>query len=281
MHLLGSTIQDILRQVLDILVVAFVLYSLLSFSKGTRTLQAFVILGSVLALYLVSQERLLDLPTFRWLFDKTWNVIMLVLIVLFQDDIRRSMSRLKWLDELFRGRASGPTRTLEEIVKAARSLSSKRIGALIAFERTGSLEPYIGETGFRMDARISRELLFALFLPLHENATHDGAVIVREDRVVAAGCILPLTSRGDLEAWVGTRHRAALGLSERTDAIVVVVSEETGRISVCIGGDLNSGLSPDELRQALLKEWGEVKALSLIDRLRGSGSGSDQGRDQS
>jgi diadenylate cyclase len=273
MHLVGSTLGDILRQLLDVVVVACVIYWLLSFSRGTRTLQAFIILGSVLVLYLASQDRFLDLPTFRWLFNKTWNVIILVLIVLFQDDIRRSLSRLRWLDELFRGRTAGPTRTLEEMVKAARILSSKRIGALIACERTGSLDPYVGETGFRMDAVVSRELLFALFLPLHENATHDGAVIIREDRVVAAGCILPLTSRGDLDAWVGTRHRAGLGLSERTDAIVMVVSEETGRISLCIGGELNSGLSPDELRQALIKEWGQSEAPSVMDRVRRAVSG--------
>lgn len=263
----GTTL-DIFKQLLDIVVVAFIIYKFLQFSKGTRTIQIIVLLIAILALYLVSQERLLDLPTFRWLLDKFWSVIFLVFIILFQDDIRRSLSRFKWMETVLRERTTGASRTLEEVVRAARSLSAKRLGALIAIERSGNLEAFIAETGVRVDGYVSKELLFALFLPVHENPTHDGAVVLSKDRIIKAACILPLTSRMDLEPWVGTRHRAALGLSERVDAVVVVVSEESGRISVAVGGELNAGLSPDELRQALLAQWSEGSQTSVFDKLR-------------
>jgi len=268
MYFVGTTL-DILKQLLDIIVVAYVIYRFLLFSKGTRTIQIFFLLIGVLGLFLVSQERLLDLPTFRWLLDKFWSVLFLVVIVLYQDDIRRSLGRFKWMESLMQGRTLTPTRALEELVRAVRALSSKRLGALIALERVGNLEPYIAESGIRVDAHVSKELLFALFLPSYENATHDGAVIVSKDRILSAGCILPITSRTDLEAWVGTRHRAALGLSERVDALVVVVSEETGRISVAIDGELKAGLSPDELRQVLSAEISETTQHSVVRRLKG------------
>ena len=265
---LGTTL-DILRQLLDVLVVAFIIYQFLKFTRGTRTLQIFLFLVVILGLFLVSQERFLDLPTFRWLLDKFWSVIALVVIILFQDDIRRSLGRFHILDQLFSGRQSGAAGTLEEVVKAVRSLSAKRIGALIAVERTGNLEPFISDTGVQVDGLVSKELLFALFLPNQENPTHDGAVVVSKNRILRVGCILPLTRRTDLEAWAGTRHRAALGLSETVDAIVVVVSEETGRISMAIEGELKAGLSPDELRQFLLAQWSEAPRGTVIDRLRG------------
>ena len=267
MYFVGTTL-DILKQILDIAVVAFIIYRFLLFSKGTRTMQIFFLLIGVLGLFLVSQERLLDLPTFRWLLDKFWSVIFLVVVVLYQDDIRRAFGRFKLLESFVGTRAFTPARSLEELIRAVRALSSKRIGALIAIEREGNLEQYRAESGIRVDGNVSKELLFALFLPAHENATHDGAVIVSKERILSAGCILPLTSRGDLEAWVGTRHRAALGLSERTDAVVVVVSEETGRISLAIDGQLKAGLSPDELRHVLAKEISETVDHSVGDRLR-------------
>jgi diadenylate cyclase len=126
----------------------------------------------------------------------------------------------------------------------------------------------MAESGIRIDAYVTKELLFALFLPSHENPTHDGAVILGKDRILSAGVILPITSRNDLEAWVGTRHRAALGLSERIDAVVVVVSEETGRISVAVDGELKAGLSPDELRQLLSSEVQHAGRPSVMKRLR-------------
>ena len=264
---MGTTF-DILKQLLDIFAVAYVIYRFLLVSRGTRAIQVFVAVVVFLMLLALSQERLLDLVTFRWLLDKLWSVIFLVIVVLYQDDIRRSLTRFSWTDALFRDRGLTPARSLEELIKAVRQLSSKRIGALIVLERTGSLEPFMADSGIRVDGYVSKGLLFALFLPSHENPTHDGAVILSKDRVLSAGVILPLTNRSDLENWVGTRHRAAIGLTELVDAVVVVVSEETGRISVAVDGELRAGLSPDELRQALASEIQQSSRPSVMNRLR-------------
>ncbi len=264
---MGTTF-DILKQLLDIFVVAFIIYRFLLVSRGTRAIQIFVVLVGFLLLLLISQERVMDLVTFRWLLDKLWSVIFLVIVVLYQDDIRRSLTRFRWTDALFKDRGLTPARSLEELIKAVRQLSSKRIGALIVLERSGNLEPYMAESGIRVDGYVSKGLLFALFLPSHENPTHDGAVILGKDRVLSAGVILPLTNRLDLENWVGTRHRAAIGLTERVDAVVVVVSEETGRISVAVEGELRAGLSPDELRQTLASEIQQASRASVMNRLR-------------
>jgi len=269
-----SSVVDQVKIALEVLAVAFVIYKMLVLARGTRTLELFVLLVGILALELLSRERYLDLPTFRWILDRFWIVILLIVVILYQDDIRRSIGRSKWLDFLVKGRAITPSRTLEELIKAARALSAKRIGALIAIEREGTLEPYMAESGIRIEAQVSKELLFALFLPAYENPTHDGAVIVGKDRILSAGCILPLSNRTDLESWVGTRHRAAIGLSERVDAVAVVVSEETGRISVAIGGELKAGLSPDELRQFLTSELGQPAEQSLLERFRAAAGGS-------
>lgn len=276
---MGATI-NILKQLLDVLLVAFIIYRVLLISRGTRAIQVIVMLLAILGLSTLAQERWLDLVTFRWLMDKLWYVIFLVMAVIYQDDIRRSFARFRWTDALFRDQSLTPARSLEEMIKAVRQLSSKRIGALIVLERSGSLEPFMAESGIRIDAYVSKGLLFALFLPSHENPTHDGAVIVGKDRVLSAGVILPITNRTDLENWVGTRHRAAIGLSERVDAVVVVVSEETGRISVAIDGELKAGLSPDELRQILATEIQQSARPSVMHRLRqlakrgGQGGGS-------
>ena len=267
MYFFGTTLS-ILKQLLDIAVVAYVIYRFLLLSKGTRTMQIFVVLAGFLALYMASQETFLDLVTFRWLLDKFSSVALLVIIVLYQDEIRRSISRLRWFDHFLKGRTLTPARSLEELVKAVRTLAAKRIGALVVIERTGSLEPFMAESGIRLDGFLTKELLFALFLSSHENPTHDGAVIISKDRVLSAGVILPLTSRSDLEAWVGTRHRAALGLSEMVDAVMVVVSEETGRISVAVDGELRAGLSPDELRQILSDEISQQARMTVVGRLR-------------
>jgi diadenylate cyclase len=258
----------IFKILLDVFVVAYVFYRFLLLSKGTRALQIFVFLVGFLGLLAVSQPSALDLVTFRWLLDKLYTVMLVVIVILYQDDIRRSLSRLRWLEFALKDRGLTPTRSMEELVRAVRTLSSKRIGALIAIERSGNLEPYVAESGIRVDGFVSKELLFALFLPSHENPTHDGAVIVVKDRVHSAGCILPLTSRTDLEAWVGTRHRAGLGLSERVDAVLIIVSEETGRISVAVDGELKAGLSPDELRHMLSSEIGTGHQRSVLDRLK-------------
>ncbi len=265
--MLTENAGEVVRQVMDVLVVAFIVYQVLAASKGTRTAQVLVLLLLMTGMYLVSQERWLDLPTFRWLLDKFWSVLFLMIVVVYQDDIRRGMTRFRLLEGVVRWKRVGPSRVLEEVVKAVRSMSARRVGGLIVLERSADLTSFTADSGILVDSLVSKELLFALFMPDHENPTHDGAVIIAKERIVAAGVILPLSARTDVEAWVGTRHRAALGLSERVDAPVVVVSEETGRISVAHEGELNSGLSVDDLREYLLGLFGGKNQPGRLERL--------------
>jgi diadenylate cyclase len=274
---LYDTPLDFLKLVLDVGLVAYIIYRFLLLARGTRTMQAVFVLIGVLGIYLLAQGNVLDLPTFRWLLGKFWTAIFLALVVLFQDDIRRGLRRMRLIGISVRSRSFAPARTIEEVIKAVRLLSSKRIGALIVLEREGDLSLYVPESGIRLEAHVTKELLFALFLPSHENPTHDGAVLLSKDRILAAGCILPLSARSDLESWVGTRHRAALGLSEQLDAVAIVVSEETGRISVALGGELRAGLSPDELRQFLASEVAEPQEHSVIYRLKQMARGRQRG----
>ncbi len=239
------------KVVLDFFLVFLMIYSILKATQGTRTLQTFVMLLFVMMAFLLAQERFLDLTTFRWILDKFWSVIFLVIVVIYQDDLRRSLSRFRWFDRITRRQAGGLDQSVEEVVKAVRSLSGKRVGALICIEQTASLAPYVTENAIRIQADVTKELLFALFLTEHANPTHDGAVVIAKNHVVAAGVILPLTLRDDLDPALGTRHRAAIGLSEQVDALAVVVSEETSRVSVAWKGELYVDLSPEELRRVL------------------------------
>ncbi len=261
--MLGGSTLDVIRTVLDILIVAFIIYKFLELTQGTRTVQMLVVVLGVAVLIMISRQQFLDLPTFRWLVDKSLYAIVLVVVVLYQDDIRRSLVRIRWLDARGKGRGLAPAHTQDEIVKGVRILAARRIGALLVIERNGSLEPYMKE-GVRLDAQVGKELLHAMFIPSHENPLHDGAVLVRRDRIVGAACQLPLTTRSGLEPWAGMRHRAAVGVSEEVDAVVVVVSEESGRISVAIGGDLQANLKVDELRHILSRELAETAPTAGI-----------------
>lgn len=252
------------RTWVDLALVSFVVYQLLSSIKGTRTVQILIMMLLLLAAYISSNERFLDLPTFRWIMDKFWSVIFLVIVVIYQDDIRRSLSRYRLFSDIFRSR--GTSFGIEEhIVKACRDLSEKRIGALVAVERLADLSGYCADSGIPMDAKVSQELLFALFLDNHENPTHDGAVLISKDRIVAAGVVLPLTTRELSDSSLGTRHRAAIGLSEQVDAVVVVVSEETGRISVAEHGELHRNLTLEELRYRLQDHRGRTSSTGSLE----------------
>jgi uncharacterized protein (TIGR00159 family) len=185
--------------------------------------------------------------TVSWILDNFLASAVLIIIVLFQADIRRALARV--------GRGVFPrlsarqeSQILEEVVRAAQTLSQKRVGSLIVLERETHLDDLI-EVGATVDAVVSQELLTALFLPY--SPLHDGAVVIQEGRIAHAGCILPLTLRTDLPDGVGTRHRAAVGLTEESDAVVVVVSEETSTISVVHGGELIRDLDGPKLRGVL------------------------------
>lgn len=237
---------------LDILIVSYVLYRLMLMLRGTRATA--IIKGLILLFVASAVSRFIGLPTVSWLLQQGTTVILVALPIVFYPELRRALERLG-RGPIFRpfsalGREDFDKVT-EEIIRAARRLSSQRTGALIAIERDVGLEEY-AETGVRLEALLTSELLATVFHP--NTPLHDGAVIVRGDRIFAAGCVLPLTDNRDLAQELGTRHRAAIGVSEESDALVIVVSEETGAISIASEGKLEKGVSDDELRRRLRAE---------------------------
>lgn len=230
---------------IDILVVTLGIYWLLLLIRGTRAVQILVGLLVLFALSLASEA--FDFSTLGLVLQNFLGSAVVIMVILFQQDIRRALARV--------GRGFFPnfsaqeeTQIVEEVVRAAQILSQKRVGALIVLERETGLDDQI-EAGQTIDAIVSKELLTSIFLPY--SPLHDGAVIIQDGRITAVGCILPLTLRSDLPEGVGTRHRAAVGITEETDAVVVVVSEETASISVVMAGEMMHGLDAPRLRVVL------------------------------
>ncbi|OIO55482.1 MAG: TIGR00159 family protein [Alphaproteobacteria bacterium CG_4_10_14_0_2_um_filter_63_37] len=233
------------RDVIDIAVVSALIYGLLLFFKGTRAMQMLGGLAMLLGLYLVAEWA--GLVTTQWLFSNFISSLIVILVVLFQHEIRPLLIRMGKAS-LWHPVAFTEKEAIEEVTRAVRALAQDRIGALIVFQRETGLNNFL-DTGTVIDARVRRELIVSLFHP--SSPIHDGAVIIVEGRVIAAGCFLPLSQSSELSKRLGTRHRAALGLAEETDAVVVVVSEETGRISVAVDSTLESGLEIEQLRDRL------------------------------
>ncbi|GAB4390680.1 MAG: diadenylate cyclase CdaA [Thermodesulfovibrionales bacterium] len=243
------------RDVMDIAIVSIILYRLLLLVRGTKA--ARMLIGLVLLLVASIISRHLPLYTLDWLLQSFWAYIVIALIVLFQPEIRRALAKMGETPFLEAFTSAEELKSLEEIIKAAVSLSNRKIGALIAIERGTNLKDFV-ELGTGLDARVSRELLLSIFHP--SSPIHDGAVVIRGNRIVAAGCFLPIALSGDISRTFGTRHRAALGLTEETDAVAVVVSEETGGISLSMGGKLETNLDMAALREKLTEIFtGEKK----------------------
>ena len=232
---------------IDILIVAFLIYQLLLLIKGTRAgRMALGIVFLILAFYLSERLRL---ETVNWLLRNFLTYLVIAIIVLFQAEIRRALAtvgRNPFL-KLFYSE-EGTTSAIDEVVQASASMAAKRRGALIALEKEMGLKNYI-ETGIRVDARLSYDLLLSIFSP--DSPLHDGGVIIQGDRIVAASCYFPLTSRASVSKKFGSRHRAAIGLSEETDAVIVVVSEERGEISLVHKREFKERLQPDKLKEEL------------------------------
>jgi len=233
--------------VVDILIVSLLIYEGLKLIRGTRAVQ--MAAGSLLILLLFYVSQLFPLQTVSWLIRSVLVYVVFAVIVLFQTDIRRGLSQLGSAP-LFRyfGRAERAAETVEEVSAAAGMLSKRSIGALIVIEREIGLRNYV-ESGIPLDAEVSYDLLTTIFQP--SGPMHDGAVILQEDRIAAAACFLPLTVNPSLDRDLGTRHRAAIGLTEECDAVAVVVSEERGEISMAIRGRLHRRLSVDDLHERL------------------------------
>src|SRR3954463_6061041 len=239
----------------DILVVSLLIYELLKLIRGTRAVQMAVGGGVLVALFYGSRWG--HLETVHWLIRNMFGYVVFAVIVLFQADIRRVLAHLGRAP-FFRyfAKAESAEESVEELVVAASMLSTQRIGAIIALERQIGLRNYI-EGGIPLDAVLTYDLLLSIFQPA--SPLHDGAVIVQDDRVAAAACFLPLTVNPRLSKELGSRHRAAIGLTEENDAIAIVVSEETGIISIVVDGQIERGLNADELR-------GRLRALVLQRR---------------
>jgi len=231
----------------DILIVSFIIYQALKLIRGTRAMQ--MAIGSLLVLMLLYASQHLPLQTLNWLIRSVLTYAVIAAIVLFQADIRRALSHVGSAP-FFRyfARSEQVADTIEEIVTAAGLLAKDRVGAIVVFEREIGLRNYV-ESGIRVDGVVSYDLLTSIFQ--QETPLHDGAVIISENRIAAAACFLPLTVSPKLDRDLGTRHRAAIGLTEESDAIAVVVSEERGEISIALQGQLERNLSPEELRSRL------------------------------
>jgi diadenylate cyclase len=250
-----------LTAVIDILVVAFLVYQALMAVRGTRA--GHIIVGILIMMLLYGAAWWAGLVALLFLLSYIVPYLGLAIIVLFQSEIRRTLARLgrkRWygLAGGYRGLES-----VSEILLALEQLSAQKTGALIVLERDIGLRTFV-ESGVRMDSRISRDLLLSVFqpgLPLH-----DGAVIVQKDRIAAAACFLPLTTNPALSSQLGTRHRAAIGITEETDCLSLVVSEETGRISVAAFGELTQGLSVADVLERINRHFGvERPAPTHID----------------
>ncbi|HTQ79213.1 MAG TPA: diadenylate cyclase CdaA [Thermoanaerobaculia bacterium] len=236
------------RDAVDILAVAFIIYNLLLLIRGTRAVQ--MLLGIVFVGVVYYIARLGDLPTLQWLLESLLIVLPFAIIVLFQQELRRALANFGRNPLFGLGKQQQIESTFGEIVLAATTLASRRIGALVVIERLEGLRNYV-ENGIVLDAELSYDLLINVFTP--DTPLHDGAVIIQDERIAAAACFLPLTPNPELSKEFGTRHRAALGITEETDALAVIVSEETGTISVAFDGELIRDLDGKSLRNNLYK----------------------------
>lgn len=242
------------RDAVDILVVAMVIYRVLVTFKGTRAVQMLGGVGLLMAATVVSRR--LELFSTSWILENLWSFWVIALVVLFQPELRRALAQVGQgpvLHRVFGSSRAERSHAVDDVLKAAESLAARRIGALVVFERTTGLRHY-AELGVPLDALVSPDLLGSIFLPY--SPLHDGAVFIQGTRVVAAGCFLPLSRNMQLGRALGTRHRAALGISEETDAVAVVVSEETGRISVVAEGQIETPLDGETLRRRLAELMG-------------------------
>jgi uncharacterized protein (TIGR00159 family) len=243
------------HDVLDILLVAFIIYQLLQFIRGTHAVQ--MALGACVLVVLYWASKWSDLETINWLLRTFLPYVVFGVIVVFQAEIRKVLAHLGKTPFLgaFAGRKQ--EEVIDEVVLASTTLASQRIGAIVVIEREMGLRSYI-ETGIALDALVTYDLLISIFNP--GTPLHDGAVVLQGNRLAAAACFLPLTVNPELSRTLGSRHRAAIGITEDTDALAVVVSEETGIISLVSGGRIRRDLDGRTLKEALLA------ALAVEDR---------------
>ncbi|MDD3905216.1 MAG: diadenylate cyclase CdaA [Candidatus Omnitrophica bacterium] len=233
---------NVWKIVLEILILWYVIYMILLFVKGTRSEQLLKGLVIVTLIFIGTQQ--LGLNVINWVITRLFPISVIALLFVFQPELRRGLAQLGQF-----GRHQENIEAMDEVSKAAAALARKKIGALIVIERETGLKSYV-ETGTVIDSEVTAYLITSIFL--QQSPLHDGAIILQHGRLTAAGCVLPLPQEEkDLPKYMGMRHRAAVGISEETDAVCVVVSEETGNISVANGGKLHYGLDEDNLNKML------------------------------
>ncbi len=248
------------RSLFDVFVVSLLIFWLLGVAQGTRATS--LIRGAIIFLAMVYiLATVFDLQTLNWILARTWPALLIAIPVIFQPELRRALEQLghtgSRLRENFPANVdAGTEQAIDEIVRAAGQLARQRYGALMIIERETGLQDY-AESGVPIDAKLTRQLLINIFYP--NSPLHDGAVLTRGDRIVAASVVLPLTDNISASSQLGTRHRAAIGVTEDSDALAVVVSEETGQIAVAHSGRLIRGLDQDRLRRVL-------RTLMRLDR---------------
>lgn len=234
------------QDVVDILLVGFVVYRLVLLIQGTRAVS--MLMGLIVLAIVYQGGQYFDLYTVNWMLDAVGNVILVLIVVVFQQDIRRMLTQVGTGPVFRRMQRLAHGQAIEEITRAVVQMAGRRVGALIVLTREVGLNEYI-EGGTRLDAAVNRELLVSIFLP--SSPLHDGALVVDHGRIVAAGCVLPLTTNPNVSKTLGTRHRAAIGITEETDAVAIVVSEEEGKISLVREGHMTRDVDAGILRSTL------------------------------
>ena len=266
-----------LIDILDIVLVALVIYYVINLIRTTSAYRIARAIIFLLAVTLITE--IVKLHTLHYLLNRILELGVVALVIVFQPELRRALERVggKSIKEIVnKPVATDDTLlTIKETVAACEEMSKDRVGALIVFERVNSLDLICG-TGTRVDAAVTQELIRNVFFP--KAALHDGAMIIAINRIKAAGCVLPLSENRKISSDLGTRHRAGVGMSENSDAVVIIVSEETGAISVAVSGMLKRGLAPETLKKLLEKELigEEKKRAKVFDRLKKSGRKENQ-----
>lgn len=246
--------------IIDIAIIAFVIYKLFSLLRNTRAEQ--VLKGLIFVLFFASIADMLNLNTVSWVMNQFLTVALVFIIVVFQPELRSALERLGRGRSLFSSdKIQRDERSINELVSAMSSLSRQKIGALVVLEREVGLSDII-ESGTKLDSDISSELLINIFIP--NTPLHDGAVIIRKNTIAAAACYLPLSSSNTIAKELGTRHRAAIGISEKSDCLVVIVSEETGSISVAENGKINRYFDEESLKIRLKNELVNTDNVSEV-----------------
>lgn len=261
--------------ILDLLVVTYVIYRALIVLRGTRAMQMGTGLGVIFLIYVMSKWA--GLLTLFNILSSLLSSAILIVVVVFQNDIRRGLMRVGARAFLAGMSRQQESKVIDEVVAAATELARHRMGALICFEQEANLDEFVVGQGTTIDAQVRRELLVGIFVPESVNKLHDGALVIRNLRIAKAGVFFPMPDQKIVDKSLGSRHRAALGITEETDAVVVVVSEERGTISLCFNGNIVSNLDGASLRQALLGLFGQRSKKKKPERMPQSKKGGQTG----